>query len=145
MARPVLLAAGVLPFVLAALVGCGSGGNARVSSGGACGGPASASASLYLSSAAVAFVGVMLPGPGVNVGSGRALTSPARVRIVRWLKGSGPQVVTVTTGVARNSAGVVENEDAIMPKAGERWVIYATSKQMPYQTSVCSGSRPGRL
>jgi hypothetical protein len=128
------------PVVLAMLAGCGSNGAATVSSGGACGGPVSPSASQYLASATVAFVGVMLPGSDVNVGSGQALTSPARVRVVRWLKGSGPSVVTVATGVTRNSAGVAENEEGIMPRAGQRWVIYATSKQMPYQTSVCSGS-----
>jgi hypothetical protein len=82
----------------------------------------------------------MLPGPDLNVGSGKVLTSPARVRVVQWLKDSGPPVVTVATGATRNSAGVAESEDGIMPRAGQRWVIYATSKQMPYQTSICSGS-----
>lgn len=140
MAKPLVGAVVTLPVVLAALAGCGSSGTAAVSSGGACAGPASPSASQYLASAAVAFVGIMLPGPDINVGSGKALTSPARIRVVRWLKGSGPPVVTVTTGATKNSAGVAEDEDSIMPTAGQRWVIYATSKQMPYQTSICSGS-----
>jgi hypothetical protein len=140
MAKSLVGAVVALPIVLAALAGCSSSSNATVSSGGACGGPASPSASQYLASAAVAFVGIMLPGPDVNVGNGNTLTSPARVRVVRWLKGSGPPVVTVTTGVTRNSAGIAENEDGIMPKAGQHWVIYATSKKMPYQTSICSGS-----
>ena len=82
----------------------------------------------------------MLPGPDAEVGSSKALTSPARVRVIHWLKGHGPRVVTVTTGAARNGAGVAVNSDAILPMAGQRWVIYATSHQMPYQTSVCSGS-----
>jgi hypothetical protein len=27
-----------------------------------------------------------------------------------------------------------------MPLAGQRWRIYATTKTMPYDTSVCAGS-----
>lgn len=140
MAKPLVRGVVALTLVLAALAGCGGTGTTTISSGGACGGPASPGASQYLASAAVAFVGIMLPGPDADAGSGKVLTSPARVRVVRWLKGSGPPVVTVTTAVTRNSAGVAENEDGITPRAGQRWVIYATSRQMPYQTTVCSGS-----
>jgi hypothetical protein len=127
-----------MPLLMAA--GCGGSGASTVSSGGSCAGPASPSASRYLASATVAFVGVMLPGPDAEVGSSDALTSPARVRVVRWLKGNGPPVVTVSTGVVRNGSGVAENEDSIMPAAGQRWIIYATSNKMPYQTSICFGS-----
>lgn len=140
MARPLVWAVAAVPLALAAPAGCGGSGAATVNSGGACGGPGPPSASQYLASATVAFVGVMLPGPDVEVGSGKALTSPARVRVIRWLKGSGRPIVTVQTGVIKNSAGVAENEDGIVPGVGQRWVIYATSKRMPYETSVCSGS-----
>jgi hypothetical protein len=129
-----------MPLLMAALADCGGPSASTVSSGGSCAGPASASASQYLASAAVAFVGIMLPGRDAEVGSSKVLTSPARVRVVHWLKGNGPRVVTVRTGAVRNSSGIAENEDGIMPTAGQRWVIYATSTRAPYQTSICLGS-----
>jgi len=140
MAKPLAWAAVAVPVLLAATAGCGGSGAATVSSGGACGGPASPSASQYLASATVAFVGVMLPGADAEVGGSKVRTSPARVRVVHWLKGRGPSVVTVKTGVVRNSAGVAENAEGLLARAGQRWVIYATSKRMPYQTSACFGS-----
>jgi hypothetical protein len=33
-------------------------------------------------------------------------------------------------------------QDGIEPIAGQRWKIYTTSKNMPYDTSVCGGSAP---
>jgi hypothetical protein len=152
MAKPLVWGVVTVPLLIAASAGCGgsgassgaspggSSGTPTVNSGGSCGGPASPSASQYLASATVAFVGIMLPGPDAEVGSSKALTSPARVRVVHWLKGSGPPIVTVSTGAVRNSAGAAENADGILPAAGQRWVIYAMSKQMPYQASICSGS-----
>ncbi len=56
------------------------------------------------------------------------------------LKGSGPAVVTVTTAVTRAGSDVVGNGEGITPRAGERWMVYTTSRAMPYQTSVCGGS-----
>jgi hypothetical protein len=82
----------------------------------------------------------MLSGPTVGAGQGSVLTSPARVRVVRYLKGSGPAEVTVITAVTRDGSGVVGNGEGITPHAGERWMIYTTSRAMPYQTSVCGGS-----
>jgi hypothetical protein len=88
------------------------------------------------------FVGVMLPGPTVSMAQGNVLTSPARVRVVRYLKGDGPRVVTVVTGVSKNGSGVAVSEDGIQALAGQRWQIYVTTGKMPYETSICSGSAP---
>jgi hypothetical protein len=140
MAKPLARAVAAAALLIAMPTGCGGPGAPTASSGGSCAGPASPSASHRLASATVAFVGIMLSGPDTEVGSSKTLTSPAQVRVVQWLKGNGPPVVTVNTGVLRNSAGLAENADGIQPRAGQRWVIYATSKQMPYQTSICSGS-----
>jgi hypothetical protein len=70
------------------------------------------------------------------------LASPARVRIVWYLKGGGPRIVTVETGVSSKAGDVIENSEGILPLAAQRWRIYATNRQMPYRTSVCSGSEP---
>jgi hypothetical protein len=81
----------------------------------------------------------MLAGPTAEVNGRRVLVSPARVRVTRYLKGSGPAVISVVTGVTR--AGRVVNADGIDPLAGQRWEIYTRSRQMPYQTSICDGTR----
>lgn len=109
-------------------------------SGASCAAPASPGA--YLTSARVAFVGVMLPGPTVRTGPGDVLSSPARVRVEVYLKGGGPRIVTVVTGVTKTGDEVTGNSEDIMPLAGQRWRIYATTKTMPYDTSVCAGSVP---
>ncbi len=96
--------------------------------------------SAYLASAQMAFIGVMLPGPTVSMGQGAMLTSPANVRVVRYLKGDGPRIVTVVTGVTQAGGGVAVSEDGIQALAGQRWKIYATTRDMPYQTSICDGS-----
>jgi hypothetical protein len=88
------------------------------------------------------FVGVMLPGPTVSMGQDDVLTSPARVRVVKYLKGDGPRVVTVVTGVTQAGSGVAVSEDGIQALAGQRWQIYATTRNMPYQASICAGSTP---
>src|ERR1700726_1817047 len=81
--------------------GAGTGG-AGTAEGGSC---AVVSPSVYLAWAKIVFVGVMLPGPTVSMGQGDVLTSPARVRVVRFLKGDGPGVVTVVSGVAKAGSG----------------------------------------
>lgn len=128
----------VLASAVAAVAACGSstGSEGGHGSAGACGGGPSG----YLAQARIAFVGVMLPGPNVRVGARNVLVSPARVRVVRYLKGDGPSVVTVSTGVTQTASGGVASEDGIQPQAGERWKIYTTSRQTPYQTSICDGS-----
>jgi hypothetical protein len=93
-----------------------------------------------MTAARTVFVGVMLPGPTVGIGGRSVLASPARMRVVRYLKGHGPAVVTVSTGVASAGGGGVASEDGIKPRAGERWRIYSASGHAPYQTSICLGS-----
>jgi hypothetical protein len=126
-------------LALAAIAACGTS-PVSSGSGASCAGPVSPSA--YLASAQVAFVGVMLPGPTVRTGPGDVLSSPARVRVDRYLKGGGPRIVTVVTGVTRAGDEVTGNSEGIMPLAGQRWQIYATTRTMPYDTSVCAGSAP---
>jgi hypothetical protein len=82
----------------------------------------------------------MLPGPTVNLGGQQVLLSPARLKVTRYLKGSGPAIVSVITAVSR--AGGTVNEEGIEPQPGQQWKIYTPSRHIPYQTSVCDGSGP---
>jgi hypothetical protein len=134
--RRVTAALSILP--LTTIAACNT--PASSGSGASCAGPASPSA--YLAWAQVAFVGVMLPGPTVPAGPGDVLLSPARIRVDRYLKGGGPRIVTVVTGVSKSGDEVTGASEGIMPLAGQRWRIYAMTKTMPYDTSVCSGSAP---
>ena len=90
------------------------------------------------------FTGIMLPGPTVQTGSGSVLADPARIRVERWIKGGGPAIVTVATGVRPTGGEAVVSEDGIQPLAGQRWTIYTTSRRAPYQTSICAGSALAR-
>lgn len=122
---------------LTACAGAGGSAGGSVSAGSCIGGTASA----YLARARVAFIGTALPGPTIDAGSaGAVLASPARFRVVRYLKGSGPGVVTVATALSGRGDAVTANEDGIEPRAGQRWKIYTTSLRMPYVTSICGGS-----
>jgi len=132
-----LLAAAALAAT--GLTACGSPGGTQSSEGASC---AAESPSVQFASAQIVFVGVMLPGPAVQMGQGDVLTSPARVRVERYLKGGGPPVVTVITGVTSNASGVTVAGEGIQATAGQRWKIYTTSSTMPYDTSVCGGSAP---
>jgi hypothetical protein len=85
------------------------------------------------------FVGTTLTGSTVILGGRSVLLSPARVRVSHYLKGAGPHVVSVATAVT--GGGHVVSEDGIEPRAGQQWTIYTRSPQMPYQTSMCDGSR----
>jgi hypothetical protein len=126
------------PVVILAAAACsGPAGSGHVSSAGGCGGGSTPD---YLAGATVAFTGIMLPGATVKTGSGDVLVSPAKARVIRYLKGTGPPVVTIETGVRKSGGEVITNEDGIEPAAGQRWTIYASSPHYPYQTSVCMGS-----
>jgi len=132
---PRLIAVGMATISLLAavlIVGCGS---SHGSSAGSC---AELSPAQYLARARVIFVGIMLAGRTADVGGVRVLVSPARVRVMRYLKGGGPGIVTVATGV---TSGNAVNEDGIEPQAGQSWKIYTLSQRMPYQTSICDGSK----
>lgn len=85
--------------------------------------------------------GTMLAGATARLGNRTVLASPARVRVSRYLKGTGPRVVRVETAVTITKTGTRVAEDGIAPRAGQRWKIYSISKRSPYQTSICSGSR----
>jgi hypothetical protein len=97
--------------------------------------------SQQFSGAALIFDGTVLAGPTVP-GTGGVLASPARVRVEHYVKGSGPAVVSVDTGVAAAGGAVSATEDGIQPHAGERWQILTSSSSQPYETSLCAGSRP---
>jgi hypothetical protein len=91
--------------------------------------------------ARLVFDGTMLPGRVVVLGRTRFLSSPARVRVLRYLKGRGPSAVRVQTGLRAVRNGVVGNSEGIEPRAGERWRIYTDNARQPFATTICSGSR----
>lgn len=142
--RPTATCAVTLSVTLAVLAAActssthgSSEGSGNGSSAGSC---AARSASEYLAQARIAFIGTMLPGPTASLGVHHILVSPAHVRVIRYLKGGGPAVVTVATGIS--DSGDTANEDGIEPVAGQRWKIYISARQMPYQTSICDGTKP---
>ncbi|MFL5864897.1 MAG: hypothetical protein ACJ780_29740 [Solirubrobacteraceae bacterium] len=82
--------------------------------------------------------------PGRSAPRSRTLLSPARFRVLRYLKGHGSRVVEVETAVSATmhsgAYGVVE--DGIQPRAGERWLIYGQrSGGRSIATGLCGGSR----
>jgi hypothetical protein len=83
----------------------------------------------------------MLPGATVSADDHRLLSSPARVAVIRYLKGHGPRIVRVQTGVTDTSKGVTENSEGILPMPGERWRIFTGRSRQPLPTSDCNGSR----
>jgi hypothetical protein len=107
--------------------------------------PASASARCVASSegqqfdrAQVVFVGIGMRGPNAN---GRLL-SPARFWVVRYLKGTGPKVVRVQTGLSRKGSVLTSISVGIDPRAGEPWKIFgARSRSGVVRNSRCTGSR----
>lgn len=117
-----------------AMVSCGNS-SAQVSSSNEC---ARVAPSKYLSEARVAFIGTMMAGRTVEVANGSVLLSPAKVRVSHYLKGHGPKVVRVVTGVVSTS---VDNAEGIEPQIGQRWIIYSPSRSAPYDTNVCNGSK----
>jgi hypothetical protein len=82
----------------------------------------------------------MLPGPSTALDRPHVLVSPARVGVLRYLKGNGPRVVKVTTAATVTNGGVTVAEDGIEPQAGEIWRIYTDSRHQPFDTSICAGS-----
>jgi hypothetical protein len=134
--RPRAACAALLALPLSAVIAsCGSPPSHQTS-GGSC---AADTAAGYFARAQVVFVGTMLAGGTADVAGHRVLVSPARVHVMRYLKGHGPGVVSVTTGVTYQN---VVNEDGIEPLAGQHWKIYTQSPRMPYQTSICDGTKP---
>jgi hypothetical protein len=99
------------------------------------------SAQRQLAIARLLFVGRARPGPTAHVDGRNVLISPARFRVLRYIKGHGPANLRVYTAVPAN--GVV-SEDGIEPQAGESWRVYTSSKHGPYNTNICLGSRQVR-
>jgi len=126
--------------VTALMTACAGSAHLSTGRGAAC---ASLSPAKHLANAQIAFLGTMLPGPTVKLGGQQVLLSPARVRVTRYLKGTGPATVTVTTAISHTSD--TANAEGIQPQAGQRWTIYTSSRHMPYQTSICDGSVPRRM
>jgi hypothetical protein len=90
--------------------------------------------------ARLVFIGRMLPGPSADLGSRQVLGSPAKVRVLRYLKGNGPGRVKVTTAATITNTGITVNGEGIEPQVGELWKIYSDSHRQPFDTSVCGGS-----
>ena len=90
--------------------------------------------------AQVIFVGVALDGPATEDGF---LVSPARFRVLRYLKSRGPRVVRVTTAVSRQSNGTYAYlSESVLARAGEPWRIYGRRNgRGVIIASPCSGSR----
>jgi hypothetical protein len=133
MARP-----GVVIALLALGLGAGCAGTTptRTVSAASCVGRTPGQ---QFKAARIVFVGVTLSGPSASATG--ELLSPAKVRVVRYLKGHGPGTVRVETAIQRSGDGYVENSDGINPRAGQRWRIYSNSTRQPYSTSICDGSR----
>lgn len=91
--------------------------------------------------ARLVFDGRMLAGPTAGTGDHRVLSSPARVAVIRYLKGHGPRIVRVQTAVTATSDGETENSEGIMPRVGQRWRIFTDRSRQPLPTSDCNGSR----
>jgi hypothetical protein len=90
--------------------------------------------------ASVIFEGVVMPGPVATVGGHSVALSPARLQVTHYLKGDGPTIVMVSTGVSGKNGVVTVTEDGILPIVNQTWKIYATSVGQPFQTSICAGS-----
>jgi hypothetical protein len=93
-----------------------------------------------LAAARLVFLGRMLPGPSAVVDGREVLGSPAKVRVMRYLKGAGPRTVTVSSAVTITGNGLTVAEDGIEPQVGEVWKLYTRSREQPYETSTCGGS-----
>lgn len=112
---PYLQMASVLLPLVAALAACGNPDDNHGSPAGECG---AARPSAHQMPARVVFVGVMLSGPTAHTRSGDVLISPARMRVDRYLKGSGPKTVRVRTALQHTRSGTTVNADGIQPHAG---------------------------
>ncbi len=85
--------------------------------------------------AQVIFDGVALDGP--------TATGIQRFRVTRYLKGTGPRVVRVSTGNVRHADGSGSvTSVSIVAKRGEHWRIFAQGKpQKVLVTNDCDGWR----
>lgn len=79
---------------------------------------------------------------GVALDSATA-TGVQRFRVQRYLKGSGPAIVRVATGVTRRADGTgTITSVSIVVSRGQRWVIFGRgSARKVVTTNNCIGSR----
>jgi hypothetical protein len=86
-----------------------------------------------LADADIVFEGLVIEGP----------LSPARLKVLRYIKGSGPAELAVKTGNVKNPDGTITaNSAGIRPRPGELWVIYGLgTSEGAVVTSSCAGSR----
>ena len=85
--------------------------------------------------ATVIFEGVAL--------EGATTTGAQRFRVTRYVKGSGPKLVRVSTGEVRHAGGGgVVTSVSIHVVRGEKWRIFSRdSARRVMRTSVCDGSK----
>ncbi|HEV8096644.1 MAG TPA: hypothetical protein VGP71_13005 [Burkholderiales bacterium] len=86
-----------------------------------------------LAAADAVFEGFVVRGPA----------SPARLKVLRYIKGDGPKELSVETGSSRNRDGTMTSTSVgIRPLPGETWLIYGLgSRNGAVITSSCAGSR----
>jgi hypothetical protein len=102
---------------------------------------AGASPAQQFATTRLVFVGRMLPRPSTSLDRQHVLGSPARVRVMRYLKGSGPRMVRVTTAVTITNSGVTVAEDGIEPQVGEIWKITPTLASSRSTRRSAAGAR----
>lgn len=81
--------------------------------------------------------------PGATARGGVGLLSPARFRVVRYDKGSGPGTIDVATALSKNADGTLAiGSEAINPLAGQRWMLWGSfAPSGVFTTSTCLGSQ----
>jgi hypothetical protein len=86
-----------------------------------------------LADADIVFEGLVIEGP----------LSPARLKVLRYIKGRGPAEFAVETGNTRNPDGTITlSSTGINPHPGEAWLIYGLGTVGgAVITSSCAGSR----
>lgn len=86
-----------------------------------------------LAAADAVFEGLVVRGPD----------SPARLKVLRYIKGKGPKELSVETGSTRNRDGTTTSTSVgIRPLPGETWLIYGLgTRKGAVITSSCAGSR----
>src|SRR4051794_24062548 len=95
----------------------------------------------------VTFDGIVLSGPRLGV-TGDVL-SPARLQVVRYLKGHGPRVVRVATGFRQGLAGIGASAGPFTPEPGEVVRIFgrtprgagSSTARGVLEPSTCAGFR----
>src|SRR3954469_15525392 len=77
------------------------------------------------SRADVIFDGIVLSGPRLGVTAD--LLSPARLQVVRYVKGHGPRIVRVATSFRQGEMGTGVTGGTFTPEPGEVFRIFGTT------------------